>query len=329
MFGFGKQKQESSNDDPEKKRGILRSLREGLRRTRESLLGGLTSLVPGGRPIDASALDTVEECLLLADVGIEATGTIIGRLRDRHRQQRLVDSDALYSALREEMVALLAPVARPLVVPADRKTPFVLLMVGVNGAGKTTTIGKLARRFRDQGLSVVLAAGDTFRAAAVEQLRTWGERLDVPVIAQATGADAASVIYDALAAATARGADVLIADTAGRLHTRENLMEELKKIRRVLGKLDPEAPHETMIVLDATTGQNGLAQAEQFRKAVGVSGIALTKMDGTAKGGIVFAVAQRLGIPLRYIGVGEQAEDLRDFDAGEFVDALLDRGAAQ
>ena len=176
---------------------------------------------------------------------------------------------------------------------------------------------------------MVLAAGDTFRAAAVEQLRTWGERLDVPVIAQATGADAASVIYDALAAATARGADVLIADTAGRLHTRENLMDELKKIRRVLGKLDPEAPHETLIVLDATTGQNGLAQAEQFRKAVGVSGIALTKMDGTAKGGIVFAIAQRLGIPLRYIGVGEQAEDLRVFDAGEFVDALLDRGAVQ
>jgi fused signal recognition particle receptor len=266
---------------------------------------------------------------LLADVGVEATDTLVGRLRQRHRQQRLADSDALYSALREEMVALLAPVARRLLVPPDRKTPFVLLMVGVNGAGKTTTIGKLAKKFRDQGLSVVLAAGDTFRAAAVEQLKTWGERLDVPVIAQATGADPASVIYDALAAATARGADVLIADTAGRLHTRENLMEELKKIRRVLGKLDPEAPHETLIVLDATTGQNGLAQAEQFRNAVGVSGIALTKMDGTAKGGIVFAIAQRLGIPLRYIGVGEQADDLREFDAGEFVDALLDRGAAQ
>ncbi len=329
MFGFGERRQDPSNEDPGKKRGLMRSLREGLRRTRESLLGGLTSLIPGGRLIDAAALDTVEECLLLADVGIEATESIIGRLRERHRQQRLADSDALYAALREEMVALLAPVARPLVVPEDRKTPFVLLMVGVNGAGKTTTIGKLARQFRDQGLSVVLAAGDTFRAAAVEQLRTWGERLDVPVIAQATGADPASVIYDALAGATARGADVLIADTAGRLHTRENLMEELKKIRRVLGKLDPEAPHETMIVLDATTGQNGLAQAEQFRKAVGVSGIALTKMDGTAKGGIVFAIAQRLGIPLRYIGVGEQADDLRVFAASEFVDALLERGTGQ
>ena len=329
MFGFGKRQEDPSNDDPAKKRGLIRSLKDGLRRTREGLLGGLSNLIPGGRPIDAETLDTVEECLLLADVGVEATDTLVGRLRQRHRQQRLADSDALYSALREEMVALLAPVARPLLVPPDRKTPFVLLMVGVNGAGKTTTIGKLAKKFRDQGLSVVLAAGDTFRAAAVEQLKTWGERLDVPVIAQATGADAASVIYDALAAATARGADVLIADTAGRLHTRENLMEELKKIRRVLGKLDPEAPHETLIVLDATTGQNGLAQAEQFRNAVGVSGIALTKMDGTAKGGIVFAIAQRLGIPLRYIGVGEQADDLREFDAGEFVDALLDRGAAQ
>jgi len=329
MFGIGKRPpaQPAAPDDSTPRRGLFQSLKDGLRRTREGLLGGLSALVPGGRAIDATTLDSVEENLLLADVGIDATDRIIGRLRTRHKQQKLADAAALYAALREEMVAVLEPVAQPLQIEAGRETPFVLLMVGVSGAGKTTTIGKLAQQFQQQGLNVMLAAGDTFRAAAVEQLKEWGARLNVPVIAQDTGADAASVIYDALAAATARGVDVLIADTAGRLHTRDNLMEELKKVTRVLGKLDSSAPHEVMLVLDATTGQNALNQADQFRKTVGVTGIALTKMDGTAKGGIVFAIAQKLSIPLRYVGVGEKSADLRSFDAGEFVDALLDRPA--
>jgi len=321
MFGFKKQKDQESVAKP----GLYLSLKEGLRRTRENLLGGLSGLLARGRAIDTATLDEVEECLLVADVGVEATAELIGKLRQRHKQHKLADSDALYGTLREEMVAMLEPVAKPLNIPAARIGPFVLLMVGVNGSGKTTTIGKLARRFQDGGFSVMLAAGDTFRAAAMEQLQSWGERLRVPVIAQAPGADPASVIYDALVAAQAREIDVLIADTAGRLHTRENLMEELKKIRRVVAKLDATAPHEVLIVIDATTGQNGLVQAQQFQAAVGVTGIALTKMDGTAKGGILFAIAKRLGIPIRFVGVGERADDLRVFDAGEFVDALLDR----
>jgi fused signal recognition particle receptor len=324
MFGIGKRPTETKAEAPTL--GVFQSLKDGLRRTREGLLGGLSNLFRAGHAIDAATLDEVADNLLLADVGIEATELIVDRLRARHKQQRLTDSNALYSALREEMVALLRAVEQPLDIAATSKKPFVLLMVGVNGAGKTTTIGKLAQQFRQRGLSVMLAAGDTFRAAAVEQLNTWGERLGVPVVAQATGADAASVIYDALAAATARGADVLIADTAGRLHTRDNLMEELKKIKRVLAKIDESAPHEVMLVLDATTGQNGLAQAENFHQAVGITGIALTKMDGTAKGGIVFAIATKLGIPVRYVGVGEKAADLREFSAHEFVDAILDRG---
>lgn len=304
-------------------RGMFQSLREGLKRTRENLLGGLSSLLPAGRAVDASTLDGVEECLLLADVGVEATSELMERLRARHRRAKFPDGETLYGALREEMIALLEPVAVPLRIPEQRDSPYVLLLVGVNGAGKTTTLAKLAGRLIGQGRDVILAAGDTFRAAAVEQLQVWGERLTVPVISQAAGADPASVIYDALAAAQARGAEVLIADTAGRLHTRENLMEELKKIRRVLTKLDATAPHEVLLVLDATTGQNALVQAEQFKAAVGVSGIALTKMDGTSRGGILLAIARRLAIPIRFLGVGEQAEDLRDFDAVEFVDALL------
>ncbi|MGQ0657259.1 MAG: signal recognition particle-docking protein FtsY [Chromatiales bacterium] len=320
MFGI----KTRTDEETRVRRGLFQSLRDGLHRTRESLLGGLSSLLPAaGRAIDATTLEGVEECLLLADVGVEATAELIDKVRARHKRARLADSEALYRALREEMVALLEPVAVPLTIPAAHDSPFVLLVVGVNGAGKTTTIGKLAGRFQGQGLKVMLAAGDTFRAAAVEQLQAWGERLEVPVIAQAAGADPASVIYDALAAARTRGASVLIADTAGRLHTRENLMEELKKIRRVLAKLDATAPHEVLLVLDATTGQNGVIQAQQFQAAVNVTGIALTKMDGTARGGILFAIAKRLGIPIRYVGVGERAEDLRVFNAGEFVDALL------
>jgi fused signal recognition particle receptor len=235
------------------------------------------------------------------------------------------DADAVLSALHEDMLSILAPVGVPLAVPDKPDKPFVLLMVGVNGAGKTTTIGKLANRFRAQGHSVMLAAGDTFRAAAVEQLQAWGERNNVPVIAQHTGADSASVIFDALQSAQARGIDIVIADTAGRLHTQDGLMEELKKVGRVMSKLAPTAPHETMLVIDASMGQNALTQARQFHSAVDVSGITLTKLDGTAKGGIVFAIAEELGIPIRFVGVGEQAEDLRVFQANEFVDALLER----
>ncbi|HEX22152.1 MAG TPA: signal recognition particle-docking protein FtsY, partial [Chromatiales bacterium] len=241
--------------------------------------------------------------------------------------KQLKDADALFDALRENMRHILEPVAKPLLARADN-APFVILMVGINGAGKTTTIGKLAKRFQSEGKSVMLAAGDTFRAAAVEQLQEWGRRNEISVIAQHSGADSASVIFDALQSAKSKGVDVLIADTAGRLHTQANLMEELKKVRRVITKLDENAPHEVMLVLDASIGQNAVVQAEQFREAVGVSGIAMTKLDGTAKGGVIFAVAKRLGLPIRFIGVGEGIDDLRPFDAGEFVDALLARQSA-
>jgi fused signal recognition particle receptor len=236
---------------------------------------------------------------------------------------QFADAEALMASLHRHMQAILAPSSQPLVIPADKR-PFVILMVGINGAGKTTTIGKLAHRFQQQGLKVMLAAGDTFRAAAVEQLQTWGERNGVPVIAQRQGADSASVIFDALQSAQARAVDVLIADTAGRLHTQSNLMEELKKIKRVLTKIDPAAPHEIMLVVDAGTGQNAISQAQEFNQAVGLTGITLTKLDGTAKGGIIFAVAKKLNIPIRFVGVGEGIENLREFDAKEFVDALFD-----
>jgi fused signal recognition particle receptor len=251
-------------------------------------------------------------------------GRITRALGERLRRRELGDGNALLAALRAEMAATLAPCNVPLQLPPPGSGTFVLLMVGVNGAGKTTTIGKLASRFQQEGRRVMLAAGDTFRAAAVEQLAAWGVRHGVPVVAQASGADSASVIFDALQSARARGIDVLIADTAGRLHTKSNLMDELKKIVRVLRKLDAEAPHEVMLVVDAGTGQNALTQAEQFHAAVGLTGITLTKLDGTAKGGIVLAIATRLGLPIRYLGVGEQAADLRPFDHQEFVDALLD-----
>jgi fused signal recognition particle receptor len=268
-------------------------------------------------------LEDIETTLLLADVGVEATREIIDDLTGRVSRKELGNADALMDALHEDMQAILTPVSVPLTIPRETR-PYVILMVGINGAGKTTTIGKLAHRLRQDGRSVMLAAGDTFRAAAVEQLQTWGERNGVPVIAQQQGADAASVIYDALEAARARGIDVLIADTAGRLHTQSNLMEELKKIRRVLGKLDANAPHEVMLVVDAGTGQNALNQARQFHEVIGLTGITLTKLDGTAKGGIIFAIAKQLGLPIRFIGVGEGIENLREFDAGEFVEALFE-----
>jgi fused signal recognition particle receptor len=307
-----------------KKAGLFSRLKSGLARTRHSLTDGVATLVLGSKAIDDELLEEIETTLLVADVGVDATREIIDDLTQRISRKELGDAETLMQALHDDMQAILAPCSIPLVIPETGK-PWVILMVGINGAGKTTTIGKLTRRLKDQGLRPMLAAGDTFRAAAVEQLQTWGERNDVPVIAQHQGADAASVIYDALQSAQARNIDVLIADTAGRLHTQLNLMEELVKIKRVLGKLDVNAPHEVMLVVDAGTGQNALNQAQQFNEALGLTGITLTKLDGTAKGGIVFAIAKQLGIPIRFIGVGEGIENLREFNAKEFVDALFAR----
>ena len=301
--------------------GLLARLRRGLGRTSDNLVQGLGNLFLGAKEIDEQLFEELESRLLLADVGVEATLDIIDRLTRRVSRKELTRPEALREALKEELLELLRPCEKPLVTTGHR--PFVILMVGVNGVGKTTTIGKLARLYLNAGQSVMLAAGDTFRAAAVEQLQVWGERNAVPVVAQHTGADSASVIFDALDAARSREIDVLIADTAGRLHNKDNLMEELKKVVRVIGKLDPGAPHEVMLVLDAGTGQNALAQAETFQQWVGVSGIALTKLDGTAKGGIIFAIAKKLGLPIRYIGVGEAVEDLRPFEAEPFIDALF------
>jgi fused signal recognition particle receptor len=342
MFGFKKNKPDKSSpqdstvqpgasaseaaekDSSSGKPGLFARLAKGLKRTRSGLTEGVASLMLGKKVIDEDVLEEIEALLLTADVGIEATQSIIDDLTKRLQRKQLNDGDALFAALTEDMLAILEPVCQPLQIPQSDK-PFVILMVGINGAGKTTTIGKLAKRFQNQGHSVMLAAGDTFRAAAVEQLQEWGRRNDIPVIAQHTGADSASVIFDALQAAQARNIDVLIADTAGRLHTQANLMEELKKVHRVMGKLDPDAPHEVMIVLDASIGQNAVVQARQFHEAVAVSGVTLTKLDGTAKGGVIFAIARQLGIPIRFIGIGESIDDLRDFDARDFVNALLDR----
>ncbi len=304
------------------KPGLFARLKQGLARTRDNFTGGLASLVLGRKEIDDALLEDIETQLLTADVGVEATTRIIADLTQRLSRRELVDAEALLQALREDMQAILTPCNQPLLIPTDTR-PYVILVVGINGVGKTTTIGKLARRLQNQGLSVMLAAGDTFRAAAVEQLQVWGERNAIPVIAQHTGADSASVIYDGLQAAQARGIDVLIADTAGRLHTQSNLMEELKKVKRVLTKLDAAAPHEVMLVVDAGTGQNALAQAQQFHQAVNLTGITLTKLDGTAKGGIIFAIADKLKLPIRFIGVGEGIDDLREFNAADFVSALF------
>lgn len=315
---------ESVKEKTKEKVSFFGRIKKGLGRTRANLSEGLASLFLGKKQIDDDLLEDIETQLLVADIGVEATSEIIDRLTDRVSRKQLTDAQALYSALQEELRAMLEPANKPLVIH-NQKTPFVILMVGVNGVGKTTTIGKLAKKFQSEGKSVMLAAGDTFRAAAVEQLQVWGERNQVPVIAQHTGADSASVIFDAIQAATARGADVLIADTAGRLQNKSNLMEELKKVTRVMKKLDDTAPHETMLVVDAGTGQNALSQASLFNEAVGLTGITLTKLDGTAKGGIVFALAQQMQIPIRYIGVGEQVDDLRPFNADQFTKALFDQ----
>ncbi len=318
MFGF---KSPPAEDAPAPS-GLFASLRQRLAKTRANLSSGLADLFLGKKQIDGDLREQLEDRLLMADVGVDATARITDRLTERVARRELADDESLLDALGATMAEILAPCAAPLVIDRARR-PFVILVVGVNGAGKTTTVGKLAQRYRDDGLKVMLAAGDTFRAAAVEQLETWGERLGVPVIRQGQGADSASVIFDALQSAQARGVDVLIADTAGRLHTQANLMEELEKIKRVLAKLDPDAPHEILLVLDAGTGQNALAQASRFQQAIGISGIVLTKLDGTAKGGMIFAVAEQLETPIRYIGVGETAADLRPFEHQAFVEALL------
>ncbi len=304
------------------KEGFFARLKRSLVKTKQNLGSGFVGLFRG-KKIDDELFEELEEQLLIADVGVETTRKIITSLTQHASRKQLKDADALYGKLKEEMSEILAKVDQPLDVGG--KNPYVILMVGVNGVGKTTTIGKLARQFQAEGKSVMLAAGDTFRAAAVEQLQVWGERNRIPVVAQHTGADSASVIYDAVQAAKARGIDVLLADTAGRLQNKAHLMEELKKIVRVMKKLDDQAPHEVMLTLDASTGQNAVSQAKLFNEAVGLTGITLTKLDGTAKGGVIFAIADQFGIPIRYIGVGEGIEDLRPFKADDFIEALFAR----
>lgn len=304
------------------KEGFFVRLKRSLLKTKQNLGSGFIGLFRG-KKIDDDLFEELEEQLLIADVGVETTRKIIANLTETASRKQLRDAEALYGLLKDEMTGILSRVDHPLNV--EGKKPFVILMVGVNGVGKTTTIGKLARQFEQQGKSVMLAAGDTFRAAAVEQLQVWGQRNNIPVVAQHTGADSASVIFDAIQAAKARGIDVLIADTAGRLQNKSHLMEELKKIVRVMKKLDEEAPHEVMLTIDASTGQNAISQAKLFHEAVGLTGITLTKLDGTAKGGVIFSVADRFGIPIRYIGVGERIEDLRPFNSGDFIEALFAR----
>lgn len=346
MFGFSKRKDKSkAQEKPEeqtnspaqqpqtpaveqapaeapKTRWVDR-VKSGLGKTREQLSSGVASAVLGKKTLDEDILDALEMLLLTSDVGIESTKTILDSVIERLSRKELgTDGNAIMMALRDVMVDILTPVEAPLVIDTS-KSPYVILVVGVNGVGKTTTIGKMTKRFQSEGHSVMLAAGDTFRAAAVEQLQTWGERNNVPVIAQHTGADSASVIFDAVQAAKARDVDIVIADTAGRLHNKDNLMTELEKVLRVIKKFDEDAPHEVLLVLDAGTGQNAVNQAEAFTKATPLTGLALTKLDGTAKGGIIFALANKLDIPVRFIGVGEQAEDLNRFAAQEFVHAML------
>lgn len=327
MIKWLKRNQDSPDqhlNEPDDSTGFFSRMRRGLSKTRAQLGDGIGRLLLGKKEIDKALLEELETLLIASDLGIETTQQLLSQLRDGLARNQLADGDAVFHALMERLQAILTPVAKPLVpTKTTQNAPFVILMVGVNGAGKTTTIGKLAKHYQQDGLNVMLAAGDTFRAAAVEQLKVWGARNQIPVIAQHTGADSASVIFDALQAAIARGMDVLIADTAGRLHTQHNLMDELKKVKRVLQKLDANAPHEVMLVLDASIGQNALNQARTFNQAVGITGITMTKLDGTAKGGILFAIANELGIPFRYVGIGEGIDDLRCFDASQLVNAIF------
>jgi len=316
--------QQDAADTSTKKAGFFKRLRARLNQGDSWLTYDLANLAPGGK-IDDDVLEELEALLVMADVGVGTTETIIEGLKKRLARKELKDVDALKAGLKATVTEILEPVAKPL-KPVSSSGPFVILMVGVNGAGKTTTIGKLARHFQDKGLSVMLAAGDTFRAAAVEQLQTWGERNGVPVVAQHDGADPAAVVFDAWEAAASRDIDVLLADTAGRLQSQQGLMDELAKVKRVIGKRDPEAPHEVMLVVDASQGQNALVQAEKFNEALGLTGITVTKLDGSAKGGVLLAIADRLGVPIRYIGIGESAEDMQPFDAAEYAEALLAEG---
>lgn len=317
MFGF-KSKAEKS-EKPEKQSWLSR-LSSGLRKTRQQLGESIVNVLKGKKKLDDETLETLESILLKADVGIDTTQTILNNLTQQLSRQTIQDSEAVIATLKKQLTALLSPHAKVLDINAK---PSIFLMVGINGAGKTTSIAKMAHYYQQQGKQLMLAAGDTFRAAAIEQLQVWGERNNVPVIAQQNGADSASVIFDAVQAAKARGYDLLLADTAGRLHTQQNLMAELEKIKRVMKKQDENAPHETLLVVDAGIGQNALVQAEQFNEAVGLTGIILTKLDGTAKGGIIFAIADKLKLPIYFIGVGENIDDLKPFDAHEFVDALF------
>ena len=311
-------------EKPEKKEGFIKRLRARINKGDSWLTYDLANLAPGGK-IDEDTLEELESLLVMADVGVDTTQRIIGDLQKRLARKELKDIEALQRGLRNSLCEILRPVEKPLTIEKP-DGPYVILMVGVNGAGKTTTIGKLARRFKDQGFSVMLAAGDTFRAAAVEQLQAWGDRNDVPVIAQHPGADPAAVIFDAMDAARARHVDILLADTAGRLQSQTGLMDELAKVKRVISRRDATAPHEIMLVLDASQGQNALVQAEKFHEALGLTGLTVTKLDGSAKGGILLGIADRIGVPVRFIGIGEAAEDMQPFSANEFVDALLASG---
>jgi len=327
MFGFGNKKNTASTEAAESeqtKTGVFERLKTQLTKTRVGLAGGLANVFFGKKQIDDALFEELETILLTADVGIETSQGIIDKLTQRVARKQLSDPQALSDALQEELHAILLANQQPLRIP-DSDSPFVILVVGVNGMGKTTTIGKLAKRLKAEGKSVMLAAGDTFRAAAIEQLQEWGKRNDIEVVAQHSGADSASVIYDAFEKARARKVDVLLADTAGRLHTQTNLMNELSKINRVIKKLDQSAPHEVMLVVDAGTGQNAISQAKNFNAATPLTGITLTKLDGTAKGGIIFAIANQFNLPIRFIGIGEGIDDLREFDAKEFTHALFEK----
>lgn len=327
MFDFLKKKPATETSDPTPNEpstpgGLFSRLKQGLAKTRTSFTRGIANLLLGKKELNTDLLNEIEMLLLSADVGVETTEQLIKTLTQKLARNELSDADAAFRCLQDEMTQILKPCDAPLTIP-DNIKPFAILVIGVNGSGKTTTIGKLANHFKQENKHVLLAAGDTFRAAAIEQLQVWGARNQLPVIAQQPGADTAAVVFDAMEAAKARGVDILIADTAGRLHTQSNLMAELQKVKRVLAKIDPTAPHEVLIVLDATLGQNALAQVKQFNAAIGVTGIALTKLDGTAKGGIIFAIANETKIPIRFIGVGEGINDLRPFKADEFIDALF------
>lgn len=327
MFGFRKTKKNKDDvidKSNKKKMGLFSRLKNGLSKTGLALTQGVGTLVLGKKKIDDEVLEELETNLLMADVGIEATQRIIDKLTEKVKRNQLKDVDALMRTMRHEMLTILQSSEKRFQLNPQNQ-PTVLLMIGINGAGKTTTIGKLAKKFQKEGKSVMLAAGDTFRAAAVEQLQIWGDRNRIPVIAQGTGSDAASVIYDAVDSAKAKGIDILLADTAGRLHTQHNLMDELKKIKRVMKKLDQKAPHEVLLVVDASIGQNALVQAKKFHQALDLTGIVVTKLDGTAKGGILFAIAEQVKVPVYFVGVGESIDDLQEFDAEKFVEALLNK----